>query len=103
MNQRSLNHQETPEALRAINATLEALLCEDDVDSEALLAHISERDSFIQDFLTSLTEEQRRSFSQLEIEINNYLIARVAEIGKSTLLEATSQIRKRKAANKYLE
>ncbi|WP_100655841.1 hypothetical protein [Alteromonas flava] len=103
MNLKDLNHASTPEPLRTINEAIQNVLCEEDTDSEALLTLIAQRDDFIQQYLNTLDSEERKAFSSAEIDVNNYLIARVAEIGKSTLIEATSQIRKRKAANKYLE
>lgn len=103
MKQKTLTHEYTPDALQIINEGIERLLGEDELNSEGLLAAATERDIFIQQYLSDLSESAREKFVTRELEVNQWLLNSVAELGKDTLIEATAQIRKRKAANKYLE
>jgi len=103
VNLKSLTHELTPEPLCAINASIEFVLDQEEVNSEQLLHLIGEREVFISKYLSSLTTVDKKVFSKHEVEINDYLVSLVSELGKKTLVDATTRIRKRKAANKYLE
>lgn len=103
MKLKSLTHPRTPDRLQALNADIESILHQDDVDSEKLLALISDRELLISEHLSSLNAADKKQFSVPEVEINNYLISIVSDLGKQTLIDATVRIRQRKAAKKYLE
>ncbi len=96
-----LSHALTPDELGAINQSIYAVLEAKTVDDEALRRLVTQRDEFIQSYLTTLSANDRKLFAESEIPINNRLQSAVKALFTESLSELSGLVRGLKAVKKY--
>lgn len=101
MKKLKLDHSFTPPPLKSINGDLSALTTENDPDESRFLKLVTERDEFIQSYLTDLSDQEKRNFSAAELQVNGTLVAFAEESFKTSLKQLTGLVRGRKAIDKY--
>ncbi len=101
MNKLNLDHELTPEKLKKINAELETVFRDDNLETELLLSLITQRDECVTAHLSSLNDEQKKAFSELEMPTNKSLLARATSLHKQSLNELSGLIKGQKAVKKY--
>ena len=70
----SLVHDLTPPSLMDNCQAIAELLAAEELDSEALLKLVQERDQIISEYLPSLQNEEKKAYINKELEVNNKLV-----------------------------
>lgn len=96
-----LTHALSPEPLSVINQSICAVLATNPVDDQALRMLVTQRDEFIQGYLPTLAEAERKEFSSAELPINTKLHAAIKTLLTDSLSELSGLVRGRKAVKKY--
>lgn len=96
-----LDHPFTPPELQSLNAELVACLSEADVDDKALLLLIEQRDSFINSYLTRLSEDLKPSFVEKELIANSQLTQLAHSLYKDSLSKLSTLARNKKSLKHY--
>tara|TARA_R110000751_G_scaffold81077_1_gene163376 strand:- start:85215 stop:85523 length:309 start_codon:yes stop_codon:yes gene_type:complete len=97
----TLNHSYTPAPLKSINQRLSELTTENDPDESIFLKLAIERDEFIQNYIKTLSDDERNHFVTAELQVNGALVAYAEGLFKESLKQLSGLIRGRKAVKKY--
>lgn len=103
MSENYLNHELTPDNLRALNAKICECIAKPDEPSgfELFNALITERDVLIQSILASEDTEFVKKFAELELVVNNELKGMAQSLLKSAKDDVSRFIRSQAAIKKY--
>ncbi len=96
-----LDHQYTPDLLKAINQDLTELLASAEPDQAKFLDLVTQRDEFIQNYLQKLTNPTKNDFITAELKVNGALVAYAEQSFKASLNQLSGLVRGRKAVKKY--
>lgn len=96
-----LTHALTPKGLCAINQSICVVLAVDKVDDAALRRLVTQRDEFIQSYLSELSGPELKQFAQAELSINTKLHAAVKALFTDSLSELSGLVRGLKAVKNY--
>lgn len=96
-----LNHQSTPASLVPINAELESVLSNDDLDDKRLLELIIMREELISAHLNSIDDTTKKKFVRAEYDVNTALSKIAQRLFKASLSNLSGLVRGRKAVEKY--
>ena len=104
MNIDELNHNLTPDALRAVNQDIIACLERPDEQSPGFAVFyelIQQRDTLVQQFLQQSSPEQAKAFAAKELLVNDRLKDVAQTLLKSAKADASHFIRSQAAIKKY--
>ncbi|WP_018983438.1 hypothetical protein [Salinimonas chungwhensis] len=98
-----LNHKKTPDALRAINTKLAALLADPTNDNfvRQLQLLIEARDTFIKGHIKELSADEAVSFATKELEINAQLVSAIAPFKSEAQTDLQQLAQSKKAIKQY--
>lgn len=96
-----LSHALTPKDLSAINQSICEVLETNPVDDQALRRLVTQRDEYIQSYLATLSDSDKKQFSKSELPINSKLHAAVKALFTDSLSELSGLVRGLKAVKKY--
>ena len=101
MKRLNLDHELTPPELSKINAELEVILQDDDLQTDLLLSLITRRDECIEVYLSNIELVQRKAFVENELPVNEKLLAVASGLHKASLNQLSGLIKGLKAVKKY--
>lgn len=101
MKKLTLDHAFTPIPLKSINCELSELTIDNDPDESKFLKLVTERDNFIQNFLETLPDDDKKNFANAELHVNGALVAYAEASFKASLKQLSGLVRGRKAVKKY--
>lgn len=97
----TLDHSFTPSPLKQINQDLAELTKELDPDEAIFLKLVTDRDTFIQNYIQTLQEPLKTDFVSAELKVNGALVAYAEQSVKASLKQLSGLVRGRKAIKKY--
>lgn len=95
-------HPATPASLQANGKALEALLNSNEINDQQFLTLVQEREDLISQYLADSNEQQRRTFLEKEIPINEALTALAKDLRTATEKTLVKVVRGQKAVKRYL-
>ncbi|GAA0857153.1 hypothetical protein [Aliiglaciecola litoralis] len=101
MKKLNLHHAHTPDDLAEINSQLESVLKADSLDDEKLKQLITQRDTFILEHLTTLQDDAKKQFAELELKSNKKLSSLIEHQLSASLKQLSGLLKGQKAVNKY--
>lgn len=97
----TLSHEHTPKALESINQKLCDILQAEELDHEQLLVLVEQRAKFLETFVTTFKDDNKRSFIESEIHVNDSLKALVEKHFKQSKVELSALVQGRNNVKKY--
>ena len=87
--------------LKHQNQKIESALKESEVDSQALLIMVADREKLVSDYLSLLAESDRKVFVEQELETNKDLLSKVTTLFKQSQQVLSKFVKDAKAVRKY--
>ncbi len=87
--------------LKHQNQKIESALEDSEVDSQALLALVADREQLVSDYLSQLAESDRKAFVEQELQINQDLLSRVTPLFEQSQQVLSKFVKDAKAVRKY--
>lgn len=97
----SLIHDLTPFSLEANCQAISDLFAQDELDTDALLKLVQERDELILKHLPTLQSEEKKKYINKELEVNNKLVEITSHLQKEQKQRLLGLVRGRSAVSKY--
>ena len=87
--------------LKHQNQKIESALEDSEVDSQALLALVADREQLVSDYLSQLAESDRKAFVEQELQTNQDLLSRVTPLFEQSQQVLSKFVKDAKAVRKY--
>lgn len=87
--------------LKHQNQKIESALQDSEVDSQALLALVADREQLVSDYLSQLAESDRKAFVEQELQTNQDLLSRVTPLFEQSQQVLSKFVKDAKAVRKY--
>jgi phosphoenolpyruvate carboxylase len=87
--------------LKHQNQKIESALEVSEVDSQALLVLVADREQLVSDYLSQLAESDRKAFVEQELQTNQDLLSKVTPLFEQSQQVLSKFVKDAKAVRKY--